>query len=65
MDRESIREALHDCKNTNRYVVSVSGDKFWVFGMTDESLLVRRVVAGIMKPLSTLNYSEVKEIITA
>ena len=62
MTPEQITTELKDCKSTNRYVVDVKGDRFWVFGLPTGALLVRRIDNGMMKPLRTMQYDEIVSI---
>lgn len=59
MTREQITQELADCKSTNRYVRDFKNDRFWVFGVPAEEILVRRVENGFLKPLRTMPYSEI------
>lgn len=59
MNAEQIKTELSDCKTTDRHIIDVKGDRFWVFGIPTGSLLVRRVVDGIRKPLRTMEYDEI------
>jgi hypothetical protein len=62
MTPNEIRTELADCKAFNRYLTDTRGDRFWVFGLPENQLLVRRVVDGTMKPIRTMEYGEVVRI---
>jgi hypothetical protein len=62
MTPEQITTELADCKTADRYLTDVNGDRFWVFGLPTGEILVRRIHAGTMKPLRTMQYSEVVSI---
>jgi hypothetical protein len=57
-----IRAELNNCKTADRYIIDSYGDRFWVFGLPTDGLLVRRIENGVLKPLCTLRYDEVKYI---
>ena len=63
MSPEQIIAELKNCKTVDRYLTDRLGYKYWVFGLPTGALLVRLVVGmGILKPVRTMEYSEVESI---
>lgn len=63
MDPTTIREDLADCKQVNRFIRACGGKVFWVFGMTEDNLLVRRWHQSRLWPLSLVQYAEVEQVL--
>jgi hypothetical protein len=59
---EEIQGSLENCKSVNRYVKTNDGNRYWVFGVTNDCVLARRVEGGLLKPLVQVQYSDIAEV---
>jgi hypothetical protein len=59
---QDIRQALSDCKSVDRHIVANGGRRYWVFGISSDSVLAERVENGIRKPLCRIDFSAVESI---